>query len=91
MNHKTKSAMLCFCECHVRLMAALHESLYLYGFIGMSATCVSYSIKLFNKYITVPVDHVVMGATGSKNLTKLRNLVAQVAQAAQIAKHQRDI
>ena len=82
MNHKTKSAMLCPSECHVRLIAALHESLYLYGFIGMSATRVSYSIKLFNKYITAPVDHGVMGATGANNLTKLRNLVAQVAQIA---------
>jgi len=82
MNYKSKSASMCRPTCHVSFMVALHESAYLYGFIGMCATCATYLIKLFNRYITAPVGHGVMKVSGSSNLTKLRNLVAQVALSA---------
>ena len=82
MNYKTKSARMCHPMCHVSFMVALHESLNLYGFVGMCATCATYLIKLFNKYITAPAGHGVMGPTGANNLTKLRNLASQVALSA---------
>ena len=82
MNYKAKSARVCHPMCHASFMVALHESFNLYGFVGMCATCATYLIKLFNKYITAPAGHGVMGPTGANNLTKLLNLVAQVALSA---------
>ena len=82
MKHEIKSAMLFRSKCHVSLIAAFHESVYLYGFIGMCATCATYLVKLFNKYITVPVGHGVMKVSSPNSMTKLRNLVAQVALSA---------
>ena len=82
MNYKAKSARVCHPKYHVSFMVALRESAYLYGFIGMCATCATYLIKLFNKYITAPAGHGVMKVSDSNNLTKLRNLVAQVALSA---------
>ena len=86
MKYKAKSARMChpMCHamCHVSFIVALHESLNLYGFVDMCATCATYLIKLFNKYITALVGHGVMGATGANNLMKLRNLASQVALSA---------
>ena len=79
MNYESNSAKVCRAMCHVDSMVSLHESPNLYGFVSMCATCATYLIKLFNKYITALVGHGVMGPTGANNLTKLLNLVAQVA------------
>ena len=88
MNYKTKSAKVCRVMCRLNFKVALHESICLYGFAGMCATCAIYSIKLFNKCITALEGHGAMAVTSFNSLTKLRNLVAQVAQVAQITKHQ---
>ena len=72
--------------CRLNFKAVLHESICLYGFVGMCATCATYSIKLFNKYITAIVGHGVMRVTNLNSLTKLRNLSAQVSRVAQIDK-----
>jgi len=82
MSRKTKSAAWCHPVCQWGFGVALHESHSLYGFLGASAYGAIYLIKLFNRYITALVGHGVMGATGANNLTKLRNLVAQVALSA---------
>ena len=82
MNNKGKSARMCHPMRHVSFMVALHESIYLYGFVGMCATCATYLIKLFNRYITALVGHGVMGATGANNLTKLQNIASQVTLSA---------
>jgi len=91
MKYKAKSARVYHPTCHVSFMVALRESAYLYGFIGMCATCATFSVKLFNKYITAPAGHGVMAVTSLNSLTKLRNLAAKVARAAQINKGQGDI
>lgn len=82
MNYKGKSARVCRPTCHISCMVALYESAYLYGFIGMCATCATYLIKLLNKYITAPVGHGAMKVSSSNNLTKLRNIASQVALSA---------
>ena len=82
MNHKATSARVCQPTCHVSFMVALHESSNLYGFNGMCATCATYLIKLFNKYILVPVGHGVMRVIGSNSLTKLRNIASKAALSA---------
>ncbi len=91
MNYKSKSAKVCHAMYHLFLKVAFHESAYLYGLIGMCATCATYLIKLFNRYITAPVGHGVMEAISLNSLTKLGNLAAQVVRAAQITRHKGDI
>ena len=88
MNYESNSAKVCRAMCHVDSMVSLHESPNLYGFVSMCATCATYLIKLFNKCITALAGHGVMAVTSLNSLTKLRNLVAQVAQ---ITKYQGDI
>jgi len=82
MNYKAKSARVCHPKYHVSFMVALRESAYLYGFIGMCATCATYLIKLFYKYVTAPVGHGTMKVSSSNILTKLRNIASQVALSA---------
>jgi len=91
MNYKTKSAKVCRVMCRLNFKAALYESICLYGFVGMCATCATYSIKLFNKRITAPVGSEAIGVANLNSITKLRNLAAQVARATQITKHQEGI
>lgn len=88
MNYRTSGARVRHAMCRFILKATLFESPNLYGFVGMRATCATYSIKLFNKYITTPVSHGVIGVASLNHLKKLRNLAAQVTQ---ITKHQGDI
>jgi len=82
MNYKAKSARVCHPMCHASFMVALHESFNLYGFVGMCATCATYLIKLFNKYITAPTGHGVMKVSDSNSLTKLRNIASKAALSA---------
>lgn len=91
MNYKTKSARMCHALCRLNFRAALHESICLYGFSGVCASCATYFIKLFNKYITALVGSGALGMESLNTPITIRNLAAQVARVAQIAKRQGDI
>jgi len=82
MNYESNGARMCHPVCYVSFMVALHESIYLYGFYGIYATCATYLIKLFNKYIAALGGHRAIEVVSLNSLTKLRNLAAQVALSA---------